>query len=240
MDNFLISVSVSEIIRGDALNETWIEEAPLFHEKEALQGNSSSDIKELLDSIRDRISDLLRLSIAIRKVPAKDEYAKAALRYPNFDGITDSVHVRDKYPEATAETWLIDRLGLAITRRRQFLLYRNNHQKRLEEIHNLKRGLDGKTMWSGTKASTHFPVSEEWETSAFEDGHTASNSEYHARPMTEYADSSRGTDGATNKLRTPRLPLNNNGIRVQYGEMFECPYCHRLQVVADKAHWKYV
>jgi len=241
LDNLLISVLVSEIIHGDALNETWIEETLFSHEKdEALQDSSFSDIKELLYSIRDRISDLFRLSIAIRKAPATDQYAKAALRYPNFDGTTDSVHVRDKYPEAMAEAWLLDRLGLAITRRRQFLLYRKNHQQRLEEVHILKRGLDGKTMWSGTKASTHFPVSEEWETSGFENGHTASNDEYHARPKTEYADSSRGTDGATNKLRTPRLPLKDNGIRAQYGETFECPYCHQLQMVADKAHWKYV
>jgi hypothetical protein len=241
LDNLLISVSVSEVIRGDALNGTWIEETPLSHEKEeALQDSSSSDIKELLYSTRDRISDLFRLSIAIRKAPVTDEYAKAALRYPNFDRTTDSVHVQDKYPEATAETWLIDRLGLAITRRRQFLLYRKNHQQRLEEVHNLKRGLDGKTLWSGTKASTHFPVSEECEISAFEDGNTDFNDEHHARPMTEYADSSHGTDGATNKLRTPRLPLNDNGIRAQYGETFECPYCHRLHVVADKTHWKCV
>jgi hypothetical protein len=239
--NLLISDSVCEIIRGDIPNGTWIEDTPVSDEKEdPLQDCSSSDIKELLYSIRDRIGDLFRLSIAIRKAPATDEYAKAALRHPNFNETIDSVYIRDRYPEAVAEKWLMDRLGLAITRRRQFLLYRKTHQQRLEEVHNVKRGLDGKTVWSGTKASTHLPVSEEWKTFDFEDMYTASNVEYHARPVTEYADSSRGMDGATNKLRTPRLPLKDNGIRAKYGETFECPYCHRLQMVADKPQWKYV
>ncbi|RFU32801.1 hypothetical protein B7463_g3563, partial [Scytalidium lignicola] len=212
--------SISKILRGVTPNGTWIGELPLSHEKqEALEDYSSSDIKELLYSIRDRISDLFRLSIVIRGKPATDEYAKAALRYPHFNCTTDLVHVRDKYPEATGETWLLDRLGLAITRRRQFLLYRKNHQQRLEEVHNLKYGSDGKTIWSGTKASTHLLASKEWETFAFEDKNTTHNVRYSTRPMTEYADSSRGTDGATNKLRTPPLPLNDNGIRVEYGEM---------------------
>jgi hypothetical protein len=236
----LITVSVSEIVRGEVPNGTWIEETPLSHEKEDLEDSSSSDIKELFCSIRDRIGDLFRLSIAIRKAPATDEYAKAALRYPNFDGTADSIHVRDKYPEATGESWLMDRLGLAITRRRQFLLYRKDHQQRLEEVRALKRGLDGKTMWSGTKASTYFPASEELESSTLEDGYAVYNVEHYARPITEYADSSLGVDGATKKLRTPRLPLNDNGVRAQYGETFECPYCHRLQMMVDKAHWKYV
>jgi hypothetical protein len=42
----------------------------------------------------------------------------------------DINHVRDKFPEA--EDFLSLRLGKAITRRRRYLTYRENHQQRLE------------------------------------------------------------------------------------------------------------
>lgn len=162
-----------------------------------------------------------------------DEYGKAAQRYPDYSPIRDIVYIRDKYPEATAQEWLVERLGKAITRRRQFLLYRKQHQKRLEEIHSLKRDLDGKTMFSGTKASTHHPNSEQQVVNFIEDSY-ADEADIHTRPVTEYANSSIGTDGVTKKLRTPPLPPNT-----QWGETFECPYCHRLKIVADKTQWKY-
>jgi hypothetical protein len=61
LDNLLISISVSEIIRGEALNGTWIEETLVSHEeKKALQDPSSSDMKELFHSIRDRIERKVR------------------------------------------------------------------------------------------------------------------------------------------------------------------------------------
>jgi len=200
--------------------------------------NYSSDLKELLQAVRNRISDLFRLSIAIRKSPATDEYEKAALRYPEYEESlgSDSMHVRDKYPDATGDTWLLDRLGVAITRRRQYLRYRNDHQRRLEQVQNLMH--DGKTVGSMTQVSTDPPVSLEQKKSAFGDGRATSDEEHHSKPITIYdADSSRGTDGATKKLRTPPLPL---GVELDPGSLvsFECPYCHRLVEVKDKREWK--
>lgn len=145
----------------------------------------------------------------------------------------DIVYIRDKYPEATAQAWLTERLGKAITRRRQFLLYRKEHQQRLEETHTLTHDPDGKTMFSGTKASTHHPNSEQQVFNFIEDSY-ADESDIHSRPVTEYANSSIGKDGVTKKLRTPSLPPN-----AQWGETFECPYCHRLQIVIDKNQWRY-
>lgn len=224
---------VSKIIHGDAPNEIWMKESihSVDHAKES-HNNYSSDLQELLQSVRDSISDLFRLSIAIRKAPVTDEYDKASRRYPNYSSNMDIVYIRDKYPEATAQAWLIERLGKAITRRRQFLLYRKEHQKRLQEIHTLKHDADGKTMFSGTKASTHHPNSERQVVKLIDDTY-ADEADINTRPVTEYANSSIGKDGATKKLRTPSLPPN-----VQWGETFECPYCHRLKVVADKKQWK--
>ncbi|KAH9218587.1 hypothetical protein DL95DRAFT_385253, partial [Leptodontidium sp. 2 PMI_412] len=60
----------------------------------------------------------------IRKKPEKDEYVKASLTY-TIDPTADIIHVGDKYPPAKkGDKWLMERLGIAITRRRQYLLYR--------------------------------------------------------------------------------------------------------------------
>ena len=151
--------------------------------------------------------------------PGQDEYAKAALRYPNFDETADILCVRAKYPEATAETWLVDRLGRAITRRRQFMLYRKDHQKRLEEAHILKPDLDKETMGSKPKASTPPQLSEERGPSTFEDGHNVPEDKYHGRPMTQYVDITQDTNEGLVR-RTPRLPLTANGLKVKYNEFF--------------------
>lgn len=149
--------------------------------------------------------------------------------------------MRAKYPHATAEPWLLERLGLAITRRRQFIMYRKHRQERLEEVHNtFKRDIDGKTIWSGTKASTYKPTIDHDHDITHSIAKEFTSEHPIPRPRTEYADSSIGKDGSTDKLRTPWLPLDESGYRIQYGDHFICPYCQRPQVMLDKAEWKYV
>jgi hypothetical protein len=176
-------------------------------------------LKDLrLERVEQRSLDLMERFVSIwdsefhareEQDPAQEEYAKAALQYPDFDETADILHVRDKYPEAPAESWLIDRLGRAITRRRQFLLYRKHHQN-------------------------------EQELSAFEDRPTSPDDGYFGRPMTEYADSKHGIGEAEVVQNPLPLPLEVNGLRVKYNKTFACPYCHRLQTVADEVQWKYV
>ena len=135
------------------------EEQPDFSSasEDALLDNLTSELSELSLSVQEGVTNLFELSMIIRKKPEKDEYIKASLRY-DFDPSLDINHVGDKYPSARrGEPWLMERLGTAITRRRQYLIYRREHQKRLEEVHQVTKDGDGKTVWSGTKASTFIP-----------------------------------------------------------------------------------
>lgn len=212
------------ILTGEKENETW---------------DSTSELAELSLSIDEGITSLFELSMIIRKKPEKDEYVKAALAN-SYDPTPDIVHVGDKYPFARSrDAWLMERLGTAITRRRQYLRYRKDHQEKMEQIHEVKKDADGKTVWSGEKASTYIhgdilgkstpktPMSS-----------NLSSTGLGKRPQTEYADSSKGKDGALDLLRTPLLPKDVKGVRVKYGEYFECPYCWRPQNVRDKNEWK--
>jgi hypothetical protein len=204
-----------------------------------LEVGTASELTELCLSIQEGVTALFELSMVIRKKPEKDEYIKASSRY-SFDPRLDVNHVGDKYPAAKKhDAWFVERLGTAITRRRQYLLYRREHQKRLEEVHNLSKDGDGKTVWSGTKASTFLPDNRLGGTTPTEpipnDPIIASS-----RPRTEYADSSRGKDGSADLLRTPLLPKGVDGVRASYGKHFECRYCWRPQTIQNKNEWKLV
>lgn len=191
--------------------------------------SASSELKELGLAIQEGITNLFQLSMIIRKKPEKDEYLKASLTY-TIDPTADIVHVGDKYPPVKKkDKWLMERPGIAITRRRQYLLYRKEHQEKMEQIHTLKK---------------------EWVVEQFgrERGlpHTARTILEGSKPVdlniggflsyarTEYADSSKGKDGATDLLRTPLLPKDSLRVRAEYNQHFECPYCWRPQKVQDK------
>ena len=225
---------------GERPNETWNDTAISSDQAEEAMSPESSEIVELYLSIQEAITNLFRLSMIIRKKPEKDGYVKAASRY-QIDPTSDIVHVADKYPTAKKDElpWLMKRLGIAITRRQQYLLFRREHQERMQQSHRIRAGPDGNTIWSGTKASSYLPdelvgISEKDPIQPIKITIKA----FQKRPRTEYADSSIGKDGVTDFLRTPLLPMRQDGTRVQYGEYFECPYCWRVQNVHDKSEWK--
>ncbi|KAL2066193.1 hypothetical protein VTL71DRAFT_2264 [Oculimacula yallundae] len=224
------------IASGERENEVWDSPSPseeTTNPSELLE-SASSELIELGLAIQEGITNLFQLSMIIRKKPERDEYLKASLTY-TIDPIADIIHVGDKYPIAKrGEKWLMERLGIAITRRRQYLLYRKEHQEKMEQVHMLKVGVDGKTVWSGEKASTYHP-NEILEDSRPVDLGTG---DFKGTARTEYADSSKGKDGASNFLRTPLLPKDSMGIRADYNQHFECPYCRRPQKVQDKNEWK--
>jgi len=228
---------VSSIISGDKENETW-EESTQTSSLGNEENQTVSETAELLRSIHDGISNLFELSMIIRKRPETDEYIKAASTYP-LDPISDIVHIRDKYPTIKrGNDWLSTRLGKAIARRRQYLIYRKEHQNRMQEIHRVREGPDGKTIYSGEGASSYHGKG------VFPDYKPLSVDKQDFRvntqgPSTIYADSVKATERGMNVLRTPPLPKREDGSRVKYGEHFECPYCWRIQKFDQKAEWKY-
>jgi hypothetical protein len=198
----------------------------------------TSEIIESFLAIQDGINNLFEISMMIRKRPERDEYIKASLQY-QIDPKPDIIHVSDKYPVArSGEVWLMEHLGTAITRRRQYLRYRKEHQKKMEQLHEMKTDAERKTVWSGEKASTYLPIQN------LSDYRTPLPTEQGPKEVsqiarTEYADSRIGKDGSSRMLRTPLLPRNDHQIRVKYGDYFECPYCWRVQKVHNKNEWKY-
>lgn len=97
-----------------------------------------SEIREIFESIQDAINNLFRYSIIIRNNTNRDRCAKAAAASISspFNHDFDIQHVRHKFPALQAKKgeWLIERLGKAITQRRQYLRYcRSHHEKTWQE-----------------------------------------------------------------------------------------------------------
>jgi hypothetical protein len=195
----------------------------------------------------------MKLSMVIRSSPSRDDYLKAASRY-NFDARYDVGHVKEKHGAAKRSSdWLLERLGKAITRRRQYLKYREEHHTKLsrdwdeapEEV--VVTGLEDapkvmavenekpeKTI-ALTKATTYVENKAIVERDGIEldqldQGSFGSQTSYEPTVVGE----------AANKLSVPPPPIMAfEGVPFEYGEPFQCPYCYMEQTVKNKTAWKY-
>ncbi|KAF2685655.1 hypothetical protein K458DRAFT_15670 [Lentithecium fluviatile CBS 122367] len=99
-------------------------------------GDDMFEAEELLKAATSTVSSLFRIAILIRKASPRDRFARAlaATKSP-FDATFDIRHVCDKFPLIMEEGkgWLSERLGNAITQRRQYFIYTRNHRDKLGE-----------------------------------------------------------------------------------------------------------
>lgn len=93
------------------------------------------ELSELWLSVGDIITSLMKVSMLVRKATGKDRYLKAASAACDpFLNDFDKRHVADKFPKVRERPWLVDRLGAAITQRRQFLRYSRDHSHRIGSV----------------------------------------------------------------------------------------------------------
>lgn len=93
---------------------------------------NESVFDELLDDIKHVIARLLRLSVVIRNpTPHYHFSSRRAAAFMQSSEPLDIRHVRDKFPKLTEE--LAKRLRKALSVRRQYFRYREEHFKRLAE-----------------------------------------------------------------------------------------------------------
>lgn len=192
----------------------------------------------------------MKLSMVIRNSPSRDDYLKAASRY-NFDARYDIGHVKEKHGAAKRSSdWLLERLGKAITRRRQYLKYREEHHTKLsrdwdeapEEEVVVDPDAAAKVMAAllekpektiaQTKATTYVEnkTMTERDGTELDQGSFGSQTSYEPTVVGE----------AVNKLSVPPPPnMAFEGVPFEYGETFQCPYCYTEQIVKNKTAWKY-
>jgi hypothetical protein len=219
----------------DSAEETDQEKKKASSGEGAKEEIASSELDELLKAITASNSSLMKLSIVIRSSATRDDYLKAASRYKTWNPYADIGHVREKYGYAKrSDDWLLERLGRAITRRRQFLKYRVEHNDKMAGMwdEDGEKREKPETTIASTKATT-FIGNENVLQNVQPAGSDAGNS---FGSQTSYEATVFGLDGAPTMLTVPPPPkFAFPDVRFEYGEPFQCPYCFTEQVVKNKS-----
>lgn len=203
-------------------------------------------------SLDNAVSRLFRISSLIAKATTRDKFARAEIKcnlamYEPYD----IGHINEKVKAASgkASAWLINRLGKANTKRRQFLAYSREHRKDLSNESAWKsavaekerydpmiykapyqslleqstcRSEDTKVSLAPTKASTVGKV----------DPNTFDYGLDDSRSYTTVATSIADGHGVS-PLKVPDLDTYTT-----LGEHFECPLCYTIQRFNSKAAWR--
>ncbi|RGP69547.1 transcription factor [Fusarium sporotrichioides] len=183
-------------------------------------GMPDTEMAQIVQNVSDVVNCLLRLSVAIRNPAPHDRFTTSvsveASHYEPFD----IRHVKAKFGEI--EPFLADRLGKAISRRRQYFKYRESHHLKL------KQGLDSveQNDVESTVASS-LPLH-------------AKAAGFSLKAMDEDEGSDSGltqtslasSNADSEKLRVPPLP------REAEDGPFECPFCYMIIVATSTASWK--
>lgn len=193
--------------------------------------------------------------MVLRRATPQDRYSKAA-SVGTFNPQFDIDYVWHKFPYARqpdSGDWLINRLGKANARRREFLKYCKEHHEKLAFLPVTSSGREGKqpSETSGTPQdipagqinfSVRTVVSSERSASIPAPTTATTYIEPSEEPMqindsdtvsmTSYATSIKGQ--VEGRLTFPLRPKESAN-----GRPFECPYCYNIEVVKSDNAWRY-
>ncbi|KAF5542092.1 hypothetical protein FNAPI_10076 [Fusarium napiforme] len=180
-----------------------------------------TELNQISADITDVVNCLLRLSVAMRNPAPHDRFIKSHSIDTSHYEIFDIQHVSSKFK--TIEPLLAERLGKAISRRRQFFNYRLAHRAKLSQGLTHEGG-DAETIASSLPehlkdATSGQPLSIDGI------GGEGSDSGF---SQTSYATSLADV----NQCRVPPLPKESSE------GPFECPFCYTIIVANTRSSWK--
>jgi hypothetical protein len=201
------------------------------------EGEATTELAQLESNVAEIITCLMRLSMAIRNPAPHDQFKESmqidVMHYESFD----IDHVRGKFP--LAEDYLVSRLGKAISRRRQYLRYREEHRKKLEQGLQLQVQVQQLNTTSKLAYTISAPSEKVESTVASSiplavkaSASTAELEEddYYEENVSQTSYASSASDAS--RLRPPPIPDQG-----QDGEPFECPLCFRLTSIRQIPAW---
>ena len=183
--------------------------------------DTGEELTQLHGNIVTVINCLFQMSMLVRN-PARHDFYMLPQSQVLASRSFDQAHVREKYPEA--DQGLVERLGLAMTIRRQYLRHRKRDHAQLNQ------GLD---IGTGGSAAPTVVLSDTISTGV-EPWHIKSQDKAPASEKSQ--DSSAPSMRAGGALVIPSPPKESSG-----GAPFECPYCAvRISVDGTLAWHKHV
>lgn len=207
---------------------------------------SPDEVLDVHREINACITRLFRISALIRKAAISDPFQKAIQRKVKDEQWSDRHdinHVGKKFPRIveSGDEWLQERLGRAITHRRQYLSYMNDHKLRLAqgapaEPASSQDGCTAPPPQSengDTRASTLDPFALEALLSrsstdvASDQGSVAKSETTMARSIFDHEDC----------LATHRLPRLSDLLDADRDEV-DCPYCTFVGKFSSESSWR--
>ena len=211
---------------------------------------SSSLLDRLIQSIKHGVSCLYRIPLR-RPAPIQrlKENAAAWSLYQHFD----ILHVQDMFPKAPLN--VTRTLGIAISRRRQLLNYREHHNENLQTKY-LKSSENIKSPFSpaDTKPEEHPTTnipSDTMEMKATVKSQMSSHQDtvrtkattfvgkypqpLYSPSIAETRTSKASTYTGKLAVRIPKRPRSKDGAEL---EEFECPFCFTLTCITTPHQWK--
>lgn len=179
---------------------------------------ASTELNQILMDVSEINTDLLRLSKAMRNPAPHERFLNAVATDTSYFNEHDHRHVQDKFPKA--DPLLLNKLAKAVSRRRQFFRYREQHQSKL------KQGLLTDHDDTSTVASS-LPSQLKYERVFIVDMMDSESDS--GRSQTSYADS-------TEDSSRPHVPSLSS--RYMDGKPFECPLCFLIITINSSHAWK--
>ena len=217
-----------------------------------------TELQVLLRGVEKTTVNLFKMSAMIRKGNTnQDRLSKASKINISHYEPYDLRHVKDKYPNANER--LIERMAKAISRRRQYLKYREQHHEKLakmvtdsspaplyelpEDRQPMRELIPRSTISTNPaskepmkeNASESFSIVQSTNTSTFVPSKIPKLIDLdvdvysEADTQTSYASSLAGEE----KLRVPPPPEPSRN-----GQDFECPYCYKICRLNGTQEWQ--
>jgi hypothetical protein len=202
---------------------------------------------ELFENIKDIIASLFRLAVMIRNSTTRDRFAQASGSREPFMGQFDIAHVSEKFPKLNTDSkqWLKERIGKAVTQRRQYLRYTKDHRYKLgkEPAELWKPAIEAPKatihLLAGSQAArtnTSKPVTTLADTTAstlFLQEATQVDVDFRDNQSQTSFAFSQGGEENQDSLQLPRLSEVSNKQA-----SFECPLCWTIQTIRRESAWR--
>ncbi|KAK0742159.1 hypothetical protein B0T21DRAFT_306590 [Apiosordaria backusii] len=194
----------------------------------------TTELDELFLSIQANVDRLFNLERLIRqrsRYQSTNTVPLSSAPLPGDDPSFDNhmVHLKDMFPKTSRQPWLQEKLGQAFSQRRNLILKKQMKTPRQMEV----TEIDLPESQSSVAATTVEDIS--IHTSLEKTDIYASRSIHSG--ATSFA--SALSEGDSGELEVPDLTrFVVRGIRLQYDDPFNCPYCGRSESVGTEHEWR--
>ncbi|KAJ5912619.1 hypothetical protein N7504_001502 [Penicillium tannophilum] len=161
------------------------------------------------------ITQLYEMSIIIRTPSSHDRLRQIQKSDYSYFEFNDRQHVYARYPHA--DNWILDRLGVAISKRRALLRYRERHRQKLGYGFDVE---DNKTTAPSETVATEFqsPAPDSWGAQSESD-----------QSLTSYGNLTLDGDQENAHLSPPDDAIT--------GQPFECELCYHIVQTSCRNSW---